>query len=159
MVPEVCNVNFHIMLHCWTVKWQQVFYAWRTLKQENLYHYYYIFSSNFMTVLSAFIARWYWYLDGTKIYYMVDSWNIVWNLVQSICEDLHIFKSVDRYAYMCSNPGVILDIYSWATISSHATMDQVLKYKFDGNLAMSACRHHTIQSVKISIKSNSEAEG
>ena len=84
-----------------------------------------------MTGLSALITCWYQQLYTAKVYDKAYCYNIVCKLVHSIFEELHLFRSVDRDAYMGTGTGIKFDTNSWATICFHETMAQIVRYKFD----------------------------
>ena len=136
MVPSVFNVNWQVMQHWWIVNWQKIFYAYRILKQENLHHYSFSCPSLFLTGISDFITCWYWNLDRAKVYDKSNVWNPVCKLVHRTFEEIHLVRSVASYSYLGSDPGIQFDTYSWASLFSHATMEQFLRCTFDYHPSM-----------------------
>ena len=89
-----------------------------------------------MTGISDFITCWYWNLDRAKVYDKSNVWNPVCKLVHRTFEEIHLVRSVASYSYLGSDPGIQFDTYSWASLFSHATMEQFLRCTFDYHPSM-----------------------
>ena len=93
-------------------------------------------SFTFLTGISDFIMCWYWNLDGAKVYDKSNVWNPVCKLVHRIFEEIHLFRSVASYSYLGIDPGIQFDTYSCASLFTHETMEQFLRYTFDYHPSM-----------------------